>query len=215
MKYFLITLFLLFLSVLLLAQVPNEIKAKRVIATITLRPPIDTVIRLKPSDNGGINYKDGIHYYWDGSRYVPMYNPEKLVQDTFVVSSRGTSGLPLLWINVDGDSLNFKKINGSVDIDVIQNPDSSISVKSTALNASASLDFPNTSTLSYSDITVSVPGAALSDYVVLGVPNSSVVNNTSYTAWVSSNSVVTIRLMNQSGSTVNPAVGTFKLKILK
>lgn len=81
--------------------------------------------------------------------------------------------------------------------------------------ASATLDFPNTATRSSSDLTITVTGAASGDMVSLGVPNASVLANTSYTAWVSADNTVTVRLHNYDNADKNPASGTFKVMVFK
>jgi hypothetical protein len=128
MKFSLFIIFLIVFNFIGYSQVTNEVKAKRVIATVTLRPPTDTVNGLKASDIGGINFKGGIHYYWDGSRYIPMYNPTNLIQDTFLIVNTGNSGLGLAWTSVDGEQIYLKKVNYGGNIQLIQNSDSSITI---------------------------------------------------------------------------------------
>lgn len=84
-----------------------------------------------------------------------------------------------------------------------------------AASATADLDFPNTATRSSSDLTITVTGAASGDMVALGVPNAAVLANTSYTAWVSANDVVTVRLHNYDNADKNPASATFKVMVFK
>ena len=83
------------------------------------------------------------------------------------------------------------------------------------INGSATLDFGNTSAQNSSDLTVTVTGAADGDVVSLGVPNGSVNANTCFTAWVSATNTVTVRFNNYSSGAVDPASGTFKIKVLK
>jgi hypothetical protein len=83
------------------------------------------------------------------------------------------------------------------------------------LTASATLDFPSTLTQEASDLTITVTGAALNDEVVLGVPNGSVNANSGYFAWVSAADTVTVRFMNFSSGSINPASGTFKVSVHK
>lgn len=83
------------------------------------------------------------------------------------------------------------------------------------LKGSDTLDFPSTATQTSSDLTVTVTGAADGDVVSIGVPNVSVNANTSYSAWVSSANTVTIRFNNYSTGAVDPASGTFKVRVIK
>lgn len=79
----------------------------------------------------------------------------------------------------------------------------------------ATLDFPATATGTNSDLTISYPGAVVGDIVVLGIPVASVSASSSFTAFVSATDVVTVRFNNYSVASINPASGTFKVKILK
>jgi hypothetical protein len=80
---------------------------------------------------------------------------------------------------------------------------------------SATLDFGNTSAQNSSDLTITVTGASDGDVVSLGVPNASVNANTCFTAWVSATDTVTVRFNNYSSAAVDPASGTFKIKVFK
>lgn len=95
------------------------------------------------------------------------------------------------------------------------NGDGQISLEPISLSGSATLDFGSTSAQSSSDLTITVTGAADGDVVSLGVPNASVNANTNYTAWVSAANTVTVRFNNYSSGSVDPASGTFKVKIFK
>lgn len=86
---------------------------------------------------------------------------------------------------------------------------------SVPLSGSATLDFGNTSAQNSADLTITVTGAASGDVVSLGVPNGSVNANTCFTAWVSATDTVTVRFNNYSSGAVDPASGTFKIKVLK
>jgi hypothetical protein len=83
------------------------------------------------------------------------------------------------------------------------------------ISGSATLDFGNTSAQNSADLTITVTGAADGDVVSLGVPNGSVNANTCFTAWVSATDTVTVRFNNYSSGAVDPASGTFKIKVLK
>jgi hypothetical protein len=83
------------------------------------------------------------------------------------------------------------------------------------INGSATLDFGNTSAQNSADLTITVTGAAAGDVVSLGVPNASVNANTCFTAWVSATDTVTVRFNNYSSGAIDPASGTFKIKVFK
>lgn len=84
------------------------------------------------------------------------------------------------------------------------------------LFATATLDFPNTSAGSVNDLTVAVSGASIGDVVGLGVHNDAIVSNGSFTVWISSPGVATIRFMNNALlAGMNPASALFKIVVLK
>jgi hypothetical protein len=83
------------------------------------------------------------------------------------------------------------------------------------ISGSATLDFPSTGHGNSADLTITVTGAAEGDVVALGIPNASIVANASYIAWVSATNTVTVRFNNYSSGAVDPASGTFKIKVLK
>jgi hypothetical protein len=127
MKYFLSIIFCIFAVAPSIAQtVPNEVRAKRVVADIFIRPSKDTVARGRTVDNGGIAYKDGVHYYWNNNKYSPLYNPDAIIEDSLKLVHVGVSGLNLHWTNESGDILYTKKLRSSTTIDLIQDQDSSI-----------------------------------------------------------------------------------------
>jgi len=86
---------------------------------------------------------------------------------------------------------------------------------SVPLEGSDTLDFGNTSAQNSADLTITVTGAAAGDVVSLGVPNASVNANTCFTAWVSATDTVTVRFNNYSSGAIDPASGTFKIKVFK
>lgn len=81
------------------------------------------------------------------------------------------------------------------------------------LDATGTLDFPNTLPNTSSDLTITVTGAVLGDVVSLGspIPPAGCV----YSAFVSSSNTITIRLVNTSELAVDPANVQFKIKVLK
>jgi len=83
------------------------------------------------------------------------------------------------------------------------------------LTTTATLDFPSTAAGMSSDLTVPLTGAVLGDVVALGTPFSATLANSSYSVFVSAADTVTVRFNNYSVAAVNPASGTFKIKIFK
>jgi len=70
--------------------------------------------------------------------------------------------------------------------------------------ANAAFDFASSATLVSSDVTVTVTGARLGDPVAIGMVTNPAANLTYY-GFVSAADTVTVRFMNTSGSTVDPA----------
>jgi hypothetical protein len=81
------------------------------------------------------------------------------------------------------------------------------------LAASAVLDFPSTTAGGTQDLTITVTGAVDGDPVAIGVPNACATTGTFF-GWVSASNTVTIRFFNNSGGSVNPTSGTFKVKVI-
>ena len=84
-----------------------------------------------------------------------------------------------------------------------------------SLYKSATLDFGSTSAQTSADLTITVTGAAVGDVVSIGVPNGSVNANSSFSGWVSAADTVTIRFNNYSSGAIDPASGTFKVRVIK
>lgn len=80
------------------------------------------------------------------------------------------------------------------------------------LEASATLDFPSTLAGAVSDLTIALTGAVVGQTVELGIPASTV---GVYTAFVSAADTVTVRFNNTTAGTVDPASGTFTVKIIQ
>lgn len=72
---------------------------------------------------------------------------------------------------------------------------------------SATLNFPNTLTLTSSDLTIACDGANVGDQVVVGTPAPPA--NGNYTGFVAAADLVTIRFTNSSAGSLNPGSGTF------
>jgi hypothetical protein len=83
------------------------------------------------------------------------------------------------------------------------------------LSASATFDFPNTTSGNSSDLTITVTGAADGDVVALGVSNTAVSAKSCFTAWVSAANTVSVRFNNYSSASINPPSANFKIKVLK
>lgn len=80
---------------------------------------------------------------------------------------------------------------------------------------SSTLDFGSTSGGASTDLTITVTGAVSGDIVWLGVPNGSMPAGGTFFAWVSAADTVTVRFANNSGGSLDPSSGTFKVKVLK
>lgn len=84
------------------------------------------------------------------------------------------------------------------------------------ISGSATLNFPSTNGNTKSDLTINgVTGVSEGDVVALGVPNGSVLDHSCYTAWVSATDQITVRFSNYGTGTLDPASGTFKIKVFK
>ena len=81
------------------------------------------------------------------------------------------------------------------------------------LGATATLDFPSTS--SYEDLTVTVTGAAVGDVVSVGVPNDCIFSHTCYFGWVSAADTVTVRFLVVAAGPHDPPSSTFKVLVTK
>lgn len=81
--------------------------------------------------------------------------------------------------------------------------------------ASATLDFGSTAANTVTDLTITVTGAASGDIVTLGVPNGSVPAGGTFFAWVSATNTVTVRFANNTTGALDPASGTFKVKLIQ
>lgn len=99
------------------------------------------------------------------------------------------------------------------DAGVISTPSGTIP---SVLSNSATLDFIDTPPGECSNLTITVTGAADGDEVALGVPTGSMPANGSFFAYVSGANTVTVRYCNnQLAGNLNPASGTFKVKVIK
>lgn len=83
------------------------------------------------------------------------------------------------------------------------------------ISGSAILDFPETLPGNSSEVTFTVSGASEGDALALGTPNIAVTEDSCFTARVSANNTVTVKLNNYSAVAINPISATFKVKIFK
>jgi hypothetical protein len=81
------------------------------------------------------------------------------------------------------------------------------------LDKTVTLDFPSVSGNDFEDLTTELIGAELGDIVLIGTPILS--SHYSFVGFVSDADEVTVRCINDSGGSVNPASGDFKVKIIK
>ncbi len=84
-----------------------------------------------------------------------------------------------------------------------------------SLIASGTLDFPSVASLGNQVLTITVTGAADGDVVTLGIPNGSKTAGLIFTTWVSASNTVSIEAYNSTGIAIDPASGTFKVRVIK
>jgi hypothetical protein len=83
------------------------------------------------------------------------------------------------------------------------------------LKGSATLDFPSTAAQTSSELTITVTGASDGDDVIVSPPSSSSNDNSMFSARVSTANTVSVKFNNYSSSAIDPASGTFKVKVFK
>jgi hypothetical protein len=81
------------------------------------------------------------------------------------------------------------------------------------IDKTVTLDFPSVSGNSFSDLTTEMIGAEIGDIITIGTPI--LADHYSFVPFVSDTDEVTIRCINDSGGSVNPPSGVFKIKITK
>jgi hypothetical protein len=133
---------------------------------------------------------------------------------TITVNDGGGTGTPGGDLRVADEAYDATAWNGSLEVptkNAIRDK-----FEDMFLSGSATLDFGSTAASSSADLTITVTGAADGDAVSLGVPNGSVNGNSCYTAWVSATNTVTVRFNNyQTVGAIDPASGTFKVRVIK
>lgn len=77
----------------------------------------------------------------------------------------------------------------------------------------ATLNFDLTS-VEYEDLTITVTGATVGDGVIKGIPDGST-TDVNYSMWVSAADTVKVRATRVTGTTPNPASGTFRATVIK
>jgi hypothetical protein len=144
---------------------------------------------------------------------VPIPSPTALLHLNGGTATAGTAPLKF----TAGTNLSIAE-DGAVEYDgtnfTVTNSTSRYTLAKTLTNTSL-LTFPNTLAQRSSDLQITVNGAVLGDAVILGIPNDSVNNNSTFTAWVSAVNQVTVRFNNYSTAAITPAVGTFRVSVLK
>lgn len=81
------------------------------------------------------------------------------------------------------------------------------------LSATATLDFPNTLSVTSSDLTVTVTGAAVGDAVFIGLPAAPTAGII-FQGFVSAVNTVTVRASNFTAGAINPASATYRVVVV-
>ena len=84
-----------------------------------------------------------------------------------------------------------------------------------AFSNSGVLDFASVAVGASSTLQITVTGAADGDAVSLGVPHALATVGGIYTAWVSAANTVMVKFSNTTVGAIDPAAGTFNIKVLK
>ncbi|MCG2614913.1 hypothetical protein LZZ85_11495 [Terrimonas sp. NA20] len=191
-----------------------------VIEAITFSPPTTTsaasALTLSVAPNGESDYiHNGTGAIWTlppvpaaGSKLV-LHNATNYI--VVVNSNAGVNDI------VNGSSLmNTLSISAQSRITLLSNGsywyvDSPFNI----ITQTSVLDFPSISTGTSEDLTMTVSGVALGDNVLVtkqgGFPYSGAI----ITAWGSGTNTVTIRILNVSGSPIDPAADNYKVKVIK
>lgn len=82
------------------------------------------------------------------------------------------------------------------------------------LSTTAVLDFGSISAQSSAELTVTLTGAAIGDIALLGPPDSAAAD-ISFFAFVSATDTVTVRAVNATAGSVDPASGTYRVAVLQ
>lgn len=87
-------------------------------------------------------------------------------------------------------------------------------LKHSVISGTATLDFPSISANTISTLTVTVTGAVVGDSVSLAPP-SGINAGLMWSGFVSAANTVTIRLLNTTGSAIDPASATWKVNVIR
>jgi len=189
-------------------------------------PTLQQVTTVGNSTTDSINVKDGTKNlsvltkeftgssYYSGTLLLNSNSNNDYIKfnyDRIVNSVSGDNNI-IYWPDSSGNLSQRVKANG---VTYSAGLNGVVDIGDYWLSGSATLDFGNTTAQNSADLTITVTGAAIGDVVSLGVSNGSVNANTCFTAWVSATDTVTVRFNNYSSGAVDPASGTFKIKVLK
>lgn len=148
--------------------------------------------------NGANNYGGGYLMYGNFSGGWLNFYGNDSVKGTFAVSK-----LPIYSGTGNGDSLLIAVTSSNNTFMKIAAP----------ITATATLDFPSTVSLAQSTLTVSVTGARPGNTCAVGVPITS--TSGQYTAQCFSNDVVTVIFSNTTSSVIDPASGSYTVRVMR
>lgn len=143
--------------------------------------------------------------------------------DASQVILNAVKNVPLIFRTNDTERGSFSnlgvfKLNNLAGIGartVVADASGNLSATEQFFTGSSSLNFPSTPAGQSNELSFSVSGASDGDLVILGIPSVSENANSCYTARVSSSNTVAVKFNNYSALAIDPAVGTFKVKVLK
>jgi lysophospholipase L1-like esterase len=139
--------------------------------------------------------------------------------DNFSVNSSGViteynNAVPSNGQLLIGNGTNFAAATVTAGSGIsVTNGAGSVTVATTTLTNTGTLDFGNTGAQLSADLTITVTGAAVGDAVSVGIPAADA--NSSYSAFVSATNTVTVRFNNYSSGSIDPASGVFTVKVFK
>ncbi len=162
-------------------------------------------------NNGYIDIINGSTAVWTGAIRAASY----VVGASGAVALIASTGSPEGAQTADVGSV-YQRTNGGASTSLYVKTSGSGNTGwkplTTYLSGSATLDFANTAAQSSDDLSITVTGAAVGDQVVVGIPGSPD-SNSNFTAWVNSADTVYVRFNNYSSGAINPASGTYTVKV--